>query len=150
MQPNLPLVDDRVGKYLTADERARFVAAAVHVPQPAEQTFVLTIAHTGARVNEALALRALDVDLEDAAVRVRTLKRRAEHWREVPVPPALARDLKMVRRLREASPRRVKEPLWKRSRTTAHRKSWPSCARARSRGRGPARRGSGPVSGSRR
>ena len=48
--------------------------------------------------------------------------RHVEHWHEVPLPPELARDLEMVHQLREASPRRVKEPLWKLSRATAHRK----------------------------
>ncbi len=122
MQASLQLVDDRGRKYLTVDERARFLRTAAHVKKPADQTFVLTIAHTGARVSEVLALRALDVDLDAGAVRIRTLKRRVEHWREVPVPPELARDLEMVHYLREASPRRVKEPLWPLSRATAHRK----------------------------
>ena len=48
MQAALQLVDERGRKYLTADERRRFIAAAAHVPKPADQTFVLTIAHTGA------------------------------------------------------------------------------------------------------
>lgn len=122
MQASLQLVDDRGRKYLTADERRRFLAAAAHVPKPADQTFVLTIAHTGARVSEVLAFRALDVDLDAGSVRIRTLKRRVEHWREVPLPPELLRDLEMVHRLREASARRLKEPLWKLSRATAHRK----------------------------
>ena len=52
------------------------------------------------------------VDLDECVVRIRTLKRRAEHWRAVPVPPELMRDFEMVHYLREASPRRVKEPLW--------------------------------------
>ena len=38
--------------------RQRFIAAAAHVPKPAGQTFVLTIAHTGIRVIKVLALRA--------------------------------------------------------------------------------------------
>ena len=118
----MQLVDDRGRKYLTGDERQRFIAAAVHVRKPVDQTFVLTIAHTGARVSEVLALRALDVDLDAGVVRIRTLKRRVEHWREVPLPAAHARDLEMVHYLREASPRRVREPLWKFSRATAHRK----------------------------
>ena len=122
MNAALQLIDEHGRKYLTADERRRFIAAAAHVKKPADQTFVLTIAHTGARVSEVLALRALDVDLDAGAVRIRTLKRRVEHWREVPVPPELARDLEMVHRLREASPRRAKDPLWQLSRATAHRK----------------------------
>ena len=122
MQASVQLVDDRGRKYLTVDERARFLRTAAHVKKLADQTFVLTIAHTGARVSEVLALRALDVDLDAGAVRIRTLKRRVEHWREVPVPPELARDLQMMHYLREASPRRVKEPLRTLSRATAHRK----------------------------
>ena len=98
------LVDERGRKYLTVDERQRFIRAAAHVRKPVDQTFVLTIAHTGARVSEVLALRALDVDLDAGAVRIRTLKRHVEHWREVPVPPEHARDLEMVHCLREASP----------------------------------------------
>ena len=122
MQSQIQLVDARGRKYLTAAERARFLAAAAHVKKPADRTFVLTIAHTGARVSEVLALRAMDVDLDEGVVRIRTLKRRAEPWRSVPVPPALGRDLKLVHRLREASPRRAKEPLWTFSRVTAFRK----------------------------
>ena len=76
----------------------------------------------GPRVSEVLALRAMDVDLDAGAVRIRVLKPRVEHWREVPVPPELTRDLEMVHRLREASPRCAKEPLWTLSRPTAHRK----------------------------
>jgi integrase len=45
-------------------------------------------------VSEVLAIRAADVDLD--AVRIRTLKRRVEHWREVPIAPELTRDLEMV------------------------------------------------------
>ena len=122
MNGSVQLVDARGRKYLTAAERQRFTAAAAHVRKPVDQTFVLTIAHTGARASEVLALHALDIDLDAAAVRIRTLKRRVEHWREVPVPPEHARDLEMVHRLREATPRRFKEPLWPFSRATAHRK----------------------------
>ena len=85
MRASVQLVDDRGRKYLTADERARFIRAAAHVRKPVGQTFVLTIAHNGARVSEVLALRALDVDLDAGAVRICTLKRRVEHWREVPI-----------------------------------------------------------------
>ena len=118
----LQLVDARGRKHLTASERQRIIAAAAHVPKLADQVFVLTIAHTGVRVSEVLGLRALDVDLDAGAVRIRMLKRRLEHWHEVPVPPELARDLEMVHRLREASPRRLKEPLWRLSRATPRRK----------------------------
>ena len=54
------------------------------------------------RISEALALRARDVDLEANEVRFRTLKRRKEHWRAVPVPEELTRELALVHGLRRA------------------------------------------------
>ena len=68
----------------------------------ADQTFALTLAHTGAEVSEALVICPRDVDLEAASIRIRTLKRRAERWREVPVPPELLRALELVHALRSA------------------------------------------------
>ena len=115
------LVDSRGRKYLTADERARFLAAAARAAQPADQTFALTPAHTGARVSEILALRAHDIDT--AAIRIRTLKRRAEHWREIPIPPELLRALELVHALRSLGPRAAAKPLWPLSRATAHRRA---------------------------
>ena len=90
------LVNARGRKYLATDERRRFLEDAARAPQPADQTFALTLAHIGARVSEALAICPRDVDLEAASIRIRTLKRSAEHWREVPVPPELLRALELV------------------------------------------------------
>ena len=42
------------------------------------------------------------VDLKANSIRIRTLKRRAERWREVPVPPELLRSLELVHALRSA------------------------------------------------
>ena len=64
------------------------------------QTFALTLVHTATRVSKALAIRPFDVDLEAVSIRTRSLKRRDEHWREVPVPPELLRALKLVHPLR--------------------------------------------------
>ena len=80
------LVDARGRKYLTAKERERFLAAARAHPKPGVQTLARTLAMTGCRVSEALGIRACDVDLEAGELRIATLKRRAEHWRAVPVP----------------------------------------------------------------
>ena len=94
------LVNGKGRKYLTGDERERFIAAARADPRPAVQTFAATLAHTGARISEVLAIRAGDV--ESSEVRIATLKRRREHWRSVPVPEALIHDLELVHRLRRA------------------------------------------------
>ena len=75
------LVDARGRKYLTREERERFLDAVRKHQRPEVQTFALTLVHTGCRISEALAVRARDVDLEAAEIRISTLKRRREHWR---------------------------------------------------------------------
>ena len=108
---DLQLVDARGRKYRIADARQRFLEAACLAPRPADQTFALTLAHTGARVSEALAVRPMDIVLEAASIRIRTLKRRAEHWPEVPVPPELLRALELVHALRSTPAKAEGEPL---------------------------------------
>ena len=101
-ETDFSLVDGRGRKYLTLQERTRFLDAARGDPRPEVQTFALTLVHTGCRISEALALRPEDIDLEAVAVRIRTLKRRREHWRAVPVPEALVHELELVHGLRRA------------------------------------------------
>ena len=117
------LVDHRGRKYLTADERQRFLAAVRAHPRPTTQTLARTLALTGCRVSEALAIRACDVDLEAAELRIRTLKRRRDTWRAVPVPADLVHALELVHRVRraQASPRGRTALLWDVTRQAAHR-----------------------------
>ena len=117
------LVDHRGRKYLTREERERFLAAVRAHPKPTAQTLARTLALTGCRVSEALSIRACDVDLDAAEIRIATLKRRREHWRAVPVPEDLVHDLELVHRLRraQASARGRTVPLWDISRQAAHR-----------------------------
>ena len=74
-------------------------------------------------MSEALGIRACDVDLDAAEIRISTLKRRREHWRAVPVPEDLVHALDVVHRLRaaQASPRVRTRPLWTVTRQAAHR-----------------------------
>ena len=116
------LVDRQGRKYLTSEERGRFLAAASREPKPDHQTFALTLAHSGARVSELLALRPVDIDLDATAIRIRTLKRRADHWREVPLPADHLRALELVHGLRSISTRRASKPVWPWSRATGHRR----------------------------
>jgi len=117
------LVDARGRKYLTAAERTRFLATVRAHPKPAVQTLARTLALTGCRVSEALAIRACDVDLDAAELRIATLKRRREHWRAVPIPEDLVQALDLVHRVRaaQASARGRTRPLWNISRQAAHR-----------------------------
>ena len=114
--PPIPGLVDRHGrKYLTATERDTFLTAARRAARPEIQTLALTLTLSGCRISEALALRPLDVDLEQQLLRIQTLKRRADAWREVPVPAELIRSLELVHRLRTL----------KRQHTTATERLWP-------------------------
>ena len=67
---------DRAGnrKYLTARERGRFIAAA-HRQTAAVETFCLTLAYTGARISEVLALRSGSIDLPAGIIVIECLKK---------------------------------------------------------------------------
>ena len=119
---NISLVDRQGRKYLTREERERFLVAAAREPKPEHQTFALVLAHSGARISEVLALRPADIDLAAGAIRIASLKRRTEHWREVPLPAETLRALELVHGLRSVSSRRAGEPLWPWSRATGHRR----------------------------
>ena len=74
-------------------------------------TLALTLAHTGARVSEALTNLPGDIDREATAIRVRNLKRCAERWHEVPVPPELLRALELFHAVRSTPAKAAGKPL---------------------------------------
>lgn len=76
-------------KYLTARERLAFFYAASK-EKDAISTFCLTMAFTGARISEVLALTAGRIDVADEAIIFETLKQRKKKvFRAVPVPRGL-------------------------------------------------------------
>lgn len=109
-------------KYLNRDERHR-VLAAIEFLEPDQALFALTLAWTGARVSEVLALRPSSFQVELGVVALRTLKRRSHHIREVPIPPELMGAL--VRHFaiseRQWDSRNADTCLWPWHRTTAWR-----------------------------
>jgi len=83
-------------KYLVARERAAFVRAAV-AEGGTVGSFCLTLAFTGARISEVLALTAERIDFENGAIVFETLKqRKGGIFRAVPVPRRLLNYLKDV------------------------------------------------------
>jgi len=105
-------------KYLTPSERARFIAAANACPRAELRTLCLTLAYTGCRISETLALTASAVEAEAGFVAIRSLKkrRRVAVIREVPVPANLINVLDEVHHLSERS---ANERLWPLSRSRA-------------------------------
>jgi integrase/recombinase XerD len=80
-----------VRKYITSRERLAFVRAASK-EREAVSTFCLTLAFTGARISEVLALTANRIDESGATIVFETLKQRKKRiFRAVPVPRALIR-----------------------------------------------------------
>ncbi|MFP4146599.1 MAG: tyrosine-type recombinase/integrase [Halorhodospira sp.] len=117
---------DQTGKrkYLTAEERRRFLEAAEAADRET-RTLCLTLAYTGCRLSEALALTAERVDLAERSLVFESLKkRRRGHYRAVPVPAEvidaldLAHDLRAVQR----SGRAARTRLWPWARETGWRR----------------------------
>src|SRR4029077_8536364 len=103
-------------KYLTAGERARFMEAALASPRGELRTFCLTLAYSGCRISEALALTADRIEREAVFIAIRSLKKRKRTIvvREVPVPVELFRALDQAHRFADGSAR-----LWPISRSGA-------------------------------
>jgi integrase/recombinase XerD len=89
---------DREGnrKYLTSSERRAFMEAAKRA-KPEVETFCLTLAYTGARISEVLALTPARIDISAQAIVIESLKKRTRGiYRAVPVPAALLGRLERV------------------------------------------------------
>jgi integrase len=109
-------------KYLNHAERQRALAAMAAL-EPDQALFALTLAWTGARVSEVLALTASSFQTESGTVAIQTLKRRKHSMREVPLPPELmmALDRQFNLSTTRRDPRGADHRLWPWSRTTAWR-----------------------------
>ena len=76
-------------KYLTEAERTTFLEAAKDA-DPSARTFALTLAYTGCRISEALALTAQHIDVTHHRITFETLKRRRKGvFRAIPVPSSV-------------------------------------------------------------
>ncbi len=109
-------------KYLNGFERQRLFIAIATLPTE-RALFALTLAWTGARISEVLALRASSFQIERGVIAIVTLKRRKYSVREVPVPPsliaALNREFGIDGAQRDS--RQAGLPLWPWHRVTAWR-----------------------------
>lgn len=117
--------------YLNADERGRFLDAAAHEARE-DRVYCHVLHYSGCRPSEALELTARRVQLTEAELVFRTLKKRAHdragrekkpQYRAVPVPPRLIEDLDLVfdlRRVRRTGGA-LDKPLWPQHRATIWR-----------------------------
>ncbi|MCH6256811.1 site-specific integrase [Puniceicoccaceae bacterium K14] len=110
---------DRNGhrKYLNVPERKAFFDAVCAYMEAPPKAFCLMLYYTGCRISEALELTIEQIDFSEQAVVFRTLKRRGDHFRIVPIPSSLVLLLQEVIEGREESTTR----LWPFCRNTGHR-----------------------------
>ena len=110
--------------YISAEERARFLAAADDANAPV-RTLCTTLAYTGCRLSEALSLTAAAIQIEPGVIAIRTLKRRSKTViREVPIPATLSFLLDEVHGIRTQHRNMTQAamtPLWPCHRATAWR-----------------------------
>lgn len=108
-------------KYINGAERSRFIEASRLFPLEV-QTFCMTLAMSGARVSEVLALTPTRFDFIEQSIRIECLKKRRRGiFREVPVPMALLEWLDETHEIRSAQQRSPapQELVWPWCRTTA-------------------------------
>lgn len=114
---------DRQRKYLTAEERAAFLEVAKSA-DPQTRTFALTLAYTGCRISEALALTAVCIDVDQHRITFETLKQRQRGvFRAIPVPAHVTDALDLVHGIRrlQRTPKGQHTKLWTWSRSTGYR-----------------------------
>ena len=100
--------------YLTAKERQDFLDVA-KTKSPKIRTFCETLAYTGARISEVLAISPKSVDLDGFKITVRSLKKRDKIiFRTIPVPTLFIDTLNTAHGIREAQMRSKtsSEPIW--------------------------------------
>lgn len=110
-------------KYLNADERRRFLAAAGDA-SPEVRAFCFALAYLGVRISEALALTPADIQLHEGVVSVRSLKKRGRLTvRELPAAPALLSALEIAFAVagRQGDPAQASLRFWPWGRVTAWR-----------------------------
>ncbi len=109
-------------KYVNHAERQRVISAAKTLDVD-RSLFSRLLAWSGARVSEVLALTPASFQIESGIVTFVTLKRRRHCLREVPIPPALMKELEQHFSLRRAQQevRSAGIRLWQWCRATAWR-----------------------------
>lgn len=106
-------------KYLTVAERQRFLRAAQSTG-PDIYTFCATLAYTGGRISEILALAPDRIDYTEKFIVLPCLKkRRSGINRAIPVPDSLIQELKNAHGPQLDAPDQRAERIWPWSRTTA-------------------------------
>lgn len=112
-------------KYLTVEERKRFFEAVPKVLKREQRPFALLLYWTGCRITEGLNVTVGGVDYSQQSVQFKTLKRRKDVYRSVPLPPTFLEKLDDVydlkARQKARSEKELRERIWPFDRKTGSR-----------------------------
>lgn len=115
--------EDGQRKYLTTEERIRFIQATKQA-KPIERTFCLMLVNTGCLISEALNIKYQDINLAERTVSIHTLRRRKAEMpiREIPLSDYYLDDLIHVHKLNHQNTNSSDARLWKWSRVNGFKK----------------------------
>ena len=107
-------------KYLTLDERRAFFEAIPKALDREKRTFALILYYTGCRISEALEITHARIDHSQKGVTIRSLKRRKQTFRFVPLPCPFLEKLDDVHRVKDMQQDKgtKNKKLWGFNRTT--------------------------------
>ena len=109
-------------KYLTADERQRFFDA---IPKALtdkngrqKRTFAMMLYYSGCRISEALEVTCSRIEYERQGVVFRTLKRKKQSFRFVPLPYSFLDKLDDVHHIKDFVEKEPDKKVWSFNRKT--------------------------------
>lgn len=109
-------------KYLTADERRAFFDA---IPKALidrngreKRTFALMLYYSGCRISEALEVTGERIDYKEQVVQFRTLKRKKQSFRYVPLPHSFLEKLDDVHHVKDFVKKEPDKKIWQFNRKT--------------------------------
>lgn len=109
-------------KYLTADERQAFFDAIPHALTDRngreKRTFAMMLYYSGCRISEALEVTCGRIDYEGEAVQFRTLKRKKQSFRYVPLPSSFLEKLDDVHHIKDIVKKDPDKKVWDFNRKT--------------------------------
>ena len=105
-------------KYLTAIERQNFYDAIPDALGREKRTFALMLYYSGCRISEALEVTCSKIDYDREGVVFRTLKRKKQVFRFVPLPSLFLEKLDDVHHVKDVAKKKTDDKIWNFNRKT--------------------------------
>lgn len=106
-------------KYLNTEERQEFLKAIPKALPRNKRTFALLLFYTGCRISEGLDVRCGRIDYKQQGVVFKTLKRKGDVFRFVPLPYSFLEKLDDVHHVQDFTNKQPNKHIWPFNRKTA-------------------------------